>query len=463
MAIPTWVKAAAFATVTISGGFIYFSTRQGKVAIESQVLEIVNEMQSNNWTALKKHFSLPIRILFRPTDLEKSLATVQKSLGQLTGSRVPQIDHERWTTVVKVPLIFEDVDYGMVLRTTPGGKLLGLHFSSLSDLKLGPGWEPPSYADPKVTETPIQLGPGGWKVEGIFCLPSLDGPRADAAHYPCVIFLGGSGPCDRDCTIGNNKPFRDLALGLARLGVASIRFDKMTLAHGKELRGKNITLTDEYVPYADGAIAFAKDQKGVDPAKIFILGHSLGAVAAPTIATLNPCVAGCIIMAGPAEPIYRCLTRQLRYFISLDGPDVPYLQKQLEDAEKRAELADRDDLDLSTPATKLPFGLGPAYWLNYRSFAPIETVQTMKQPALILQGDRDYQVTKEDFEQWKMGTRAKTNIQWHCYEGLNHLFVRGTRPSAPIEYTLPGHMDERVVSDIASWVLEWGFRYLWTR
>ncbi|MDZ7606573.1 MAG: hypothetical protein U5K79_13515 [Cyclobacteriaceae bacterium] len=50
--------------------------------------------------------------------------------------------------------------------------------------------------------------------------------------FPIVLFVHGSGPNDRDETIGPNKPFRDIAYGLAEKGIASLRYDKRTFVYG---------------------------------------------------------------------------------------------------------------------------------------------------------------------------------------------------------------------------------------
>ncbi len=49
--------------------------------------------------------------------------------------------------------------------------------------------------------------------------------------YPAAVMVQGSGPNDRDETIGPNKPFRDIAEGLSSDGIAVLRYDKRTYAH----------------------------------------------------------------------------------------------------------------------------------------------------------------------------------------------------------------------------------------
>ena len=68
-----------------------------------------------------------------------------------------------------------------------------------------------------------------YPLPGLLTLPDGAGP------FPAVLLVHGSGPQDRDEAVGPNRPFRDLAVGLADLGVASLRYDKRTFAHGKRL------------------------------------------------------------------------------------------------------------------------------------------------------------------------------------------------------------------------------------
>ena len=71
---------------------------------------------------------------------------------------------------------------------------------------------------------------------------------------------------------------------------------------------------------------------------------------------------------------------------------------------------------------------------------------------LILQGERDYQVTMEDFKKWNAALGGRSNVTLKSYPGLNHLFIAGTSRSTPLEYDQLGHVDERVIDDIASWI-----------
>src|SRR5207247_4710825 len=60
----------------------------------------------------------------------------------------------------------------------------------------------------------------GWELPATLTMPKGDGP------FPAVVLVHGSGPHDRDESIGPNKPFRDLAGGLASRGIAVLRSEE---------------------------------------------------------------------------------------------------------------------------------------------------------------------------------------------------------------------------------------------
>ena len=90
------------------------------------------------------------------------------------------------------------------------------------------GLHRPDYVDPEIHRDRGHRGQRRVGAAGTLSMPAGDGP------FPAVVLVHGSGPNDRDETIGPNKPFKDLAWGLASQGIAVLRYDKRTKAHASQ-------------------------------------------------------------------------------------------------------------------------------------------------------------------------------------------------------------------------------------
>ena len=149
-----------------------------------------------------------------------------------------------------------------------------------------------------------------YPLEGILTIPDhVEG------KVPAVVFVHGSGASNRDEKVGKVAPFRDLAEGLAEQGVASLRYDKRTFAHGfKLIRQKHFTITvkEETIEDALLAVKMLKNDPRIDCNRIFILGHSMGAMLAPRIDAEGADVKGLIMMAGTPYRLEDIVLRQLK-------------------------------------------------------------------------------------------------------------------------------------------------------
>ncbi|KAG8626392.1 hypothetical protein KVT40_005337 [Elsinoe batatas] len=293
----------------------------------------------------------------------------------------------------------------------------------------------------------IRIEDWSWLLSDILFAKGFDLIRLTAG-----LILSGSGPCDVDSTVGANKPLKDLSLGLVKCNVASIRFEKVTFAHGMRIRdGKNFTLTEEYVPHALAAVRHAVRHPHVNNEAIVIVGHSLGAYITPKLASLDDSIRKCVLLACPARPVYYAAIGQFEYFAAMDDPSGQQPQPQIEELRKQAELADSPHLNRKTPAKDLPFGLCPAYWLDCRNYNPLQDLTSCQKPILCLQGGRDYQVTSEDFDALIDSVEDKSSFKYILYEDLNHLFISGRGPPTPLEYGTPGNVAEAVILEVARW------------
>jgi dienelactone hydrolase len=308
--------------------------------------------------------------------------------------------------------------------------------------------ELPEYADRAAfEETDLTVGSGEWELPGTLSIPHGEGP------FPAVVLVHGSGPNDRDETIGPNKPFRDIAWGLASNGVAVLRYDKRTKVHAASVsaHGGRLTVKEEVVDDAVEAVRLLAGTERIDPKRIFVLGHSLGGMLAPRIGERERLIAGLVVIAGPTRPLENLMIEQYRYIFSLDGDMADQEQTMLDTLEAQAARLKDPALSVETPAELLPFGVGAAYWLDLRSYDPAETARTLEMPMLILQGERDYQVTMEDFAGWR-SLLPSARIECKSYPALNHLFMEGEGKSVPAEYSSAGHVAGEVVDDIVGWI-----------
>ena len=307
---------------------------------------------------------------------------------------------------------------------------------------------PPPYARSEAfREKEFAVGKGEWVLPGTLTVPASGGP------WPGVVLVHGSGPQDRDETVGANKPFRDLAWGLASRGIAVLRYEKRTKQYGAKLAAavQGITLEEETVEDALDAAARLRATEGIDARRVFVLGHSLGGIAIPRIGKADPGIAGLIVLAGATRPLEDLILDQVDYLASLDSSKNTNVMAQLE--QLRADAARIKKLtaaDLSS--TNLLVGGSARYWLDLRAHDPAAMAKALTQPILILQGGRDYQVTQADFDGWKKALGDSPKATFKLYPKLNHLFVEGEGRSSPAEYAQSGHVAEAVVADIAAWV-----------
>jgi len=310
-------------------------------------------------------------------------------------------------------------------------------------------WSAPAYANPGAFhERSVTVASGAWQLPGTLTEPNGAGP------FPAVVLVQGSGPHDEDETIGSNKPFKDLAWGLASRGIVVLRYEKRTHKYAAQLAKKTPTLTvkEEVIDDARAAAALLAQQPEVRKARIYVLGHSLGGMLAPRIAEGDNQIAGIIIMAGSTRPLGQIVLEQVTYLSSLPGPAGEGAKKQIGAAEKFAQDYESPTLKPGETVSMMGNPMPASYVLDLRSYDPTATAARLKIPILVIQGESDYQVTKKDFEGWEKALAGHSNVIMKTYPGLCHLFTPASSPPSPADYDKPGHVAKATVDDIANWV-----------
>lgn len=324
------------------------------------------------------------------------------------------------------------------------------------------GFAPVAAAPPAVTappafvERPIRVSDGGVSLPGTVCAPAgapgVGAGGGGRGKSPIVVLVQGSGPNDRDETIGPNKPFADLAHGLAAAGIATLRYDKRTFALRGRLDARTITVDQEVIDDAVAAVALARTLPEVDSARVYLAGHSLGGTLAPLIAARAPAgsLRGLILLAPGARPLDAAVVEQITMRLRLAGqaPHEIALQVQaLKDSFARVRTGE-------APDSEVVFFAPARYWRDLFSRQPLETLAALPLPVLVLQGGKDYQVTRADYDLVAAALAgrpaAQRELRW--FPDLDHLFLAVAGESTGAEYGVPGHVDPRVVAAIAEWI-----------
>jgi dienelactone hydrolase len=336
--------------------------------------------------------------------------TSQRAVTQVTGN----------VTVVN-NCQFEKAPLSVMLSFDVENKIAGMNVT------LRAAAAPPAPAAPtssRFTEEAVTVGAGEWALPATLSMPV-------GAIAAAVVLVHGSGPEDRDETIGPNKPFRDLAWGLADRGIAVLRYEKRTRQYAaKVAANRNLTVREETIDDAVLAATLLRTHARIDPARVFVLGHSLGGTLAPRIAAADGSLAGLIILAGTTRPFNDVVRDQLAYLGSLT-PGASASEEQLQTLRRAAP---------------------DAYWQDFDAYLPAQAAAKLTLPMLILQGERDYQVTLRDLQGWQNAVGGRANVTIKSYPTLNHLFLPGEGKSTPAEYERAGHIPAFVLDDIADWI-----------
>ncbi len=304
------------------------------------------------------------------------------------------------------------------------------------------------YVNPdSFTESEVTFGVEGWELPATLTTPNGDGP------FPAVVLVHGSGPNDRDQSLGGNKPFRDIAWGLATNEIVVLRYDKRTFVYQQELAiVDDLTIDDETVDDAVAGVAYLQDLSQVDANQIYVIGSSWGAWLAPRIAEQGgDIVAGIGLLAGFSRPFDDVLREQIDYLTELDpsvaeAPTIVGLEQVMTAMQTIRDGGDASEL----------LGNQLAYWMSVVDYDPLMTAQSLSIPMLILQGERDYQVTMEDYLGWQDVLLERDNVHFKSYFTLNHLFLElgdTDRLAIPADYlTETGFVDAEVIRDLTDFV-----------
>jgi len=270
---------------------------------------------------------------------------------------------------------------------------------------------------------------------------------------PLVVLVHGSGPHDRNGSILRNKVYLDMALNLVQKGVAVLIYDKRTYVYQfrDPFPADSMDYYSETIDDAVAAFYLSKKMKEIDSTRIYIAGHSQGALCGPLIAKKCKDLKGLILLSAPGRSLLEILPEQLDYVHSLQTENKEESEKQINAIKWQVKNALKPDLNLKSKVM-LPFGAKPKYWLMDRNYKVLEEAKTLTLPIILLQGGRDYNVTKKDYDLWVEAMAGKNNFKPVWFENLDHMFFEGQGVAKPDDLEKVNHVSKSVTNKMAEFV-----------
>ncbi len=301
---------------------------------------------------------------------------------------------------------------------------------------------PENYEDDQIVEKDYRFGVGQG-LNGKLTLPK------GVENPPVVILLQGSGQTNMNEEVFAVKPFEDLAHGLARRGIASIRYDKRYYDFPNWSNPEDVSISWEYLYDVEAVIDGINDLP-VDKEKIYLVGHSLGGMLSLRIAVENEEIEGVISLAGTPRGLEEVMRNQAEQALK----DLNFSKEVIESELNKLDEEIEKILSLTEDSeSSLILSIPTGYWLELNQSKGKDFLSQLTADLLILQGEEDFQVTMEnDFAAWKKETAGMSTVMMKSYPGLNHMFMTSTSQSVA-DYQVENHVDEEVLDDLALWIL----------
>lgn len=437
----TLAALTAFAVVSISGCSQTPATETNPTGLEELCFSYLEEFRSGTFDHFYENAEETLQTALPQEQAEQDWALASGTARDYKGTQTAQITQTDGKTQVEVTAVHRR--YNLITTFVYGDteKAEGLSFR-LAPLAVAPesgeSWE----------EIPIKLGYDPEKqLNGMLTLPK------DVERPAVAILVHGSGANGMDSLIGeaDNRPFADLAQGLAKRGIATIRYDKRLYAYPEDVKD----VETEYLYDVKDAVRFAMEDTRVDGSRLYLIGHSQGGMLSPKLASDNPELKGIVSLGGTLRRLEDMILEQNETLMAQD--------KTLTEEEKEAHLSEVKasvarirslNADSQDDPNELIFNYPVSYWISLNAIDNRTIAKDLTLPMLILQGENDFQVLYQtDFPLWQEVLVGRENVSFRHYPGLSHVFMPGSLERFDSSsYDPPAKMDEQVIGDIAEWI-----------
>ena len=226
----------------------------------------------------------------------------------------------------------------------------------------------------------------------------------DGKAHPAVLLIAGSGPSDYDETVGTLKPFKDIANGLAKEGINSLRVDKRTFSYAANFDIK-CGIEEEYLDDCNAAIEYLKSQ---NISGLYLLGHSLGGQITTELASSIEGVDGMILFNSSARHLADIACDQ--YSIADPANKESYITYA--EAAKNATA--------SSAKGYYYYGATDYYWASYNSIDTAQNIVEANTNTLIINSKFDKQSFDEDLNLWSTLFSDFANVSICVYDDISH-------------------------------------------
>jgi fermentation-respiration switch protein FrsA (DUF1100 family) len=427
--------------------FILLSTTsafsQGMLNLFGKTEDFFALMSEEKYTEAYVYFDASFQAKVPAAKLQEMWTSVSEKLGKLQTVNIQSSKSQGDLFILSVEGKFVNDSQSFTLAYNKAEKIVGLFLQpkapSMDYIK-------PSYGDTSLyKEKEIFVTTEKHKLVGILTTPKK------GVNYPIVVLVHGSGPSDMDGSVGPNRPLKDLAMGLAAKGIASIRYVKRTTIYANEFIGV-FTVKEEVLDDALAAIALARATPGVNKKQIYLVGHSLGGMLAPRIASLAPDLNGIILLAAPARTLTDLIIEQNNYIYSLTKDTTAAGKKVMTDAQVEFAKSKLTTLGTTIKPDSIILGLPASYWVDLNNYHQVDVAKKLKQRIFIAQGGNDFQVSMADFDLWKSALGQRKNVTLKSYVDLNHLLSTQTEKGSAAQYGKPGNVSSILIDDITAWI-----------
>ncbi len=307
--------------------------------------------------------------------------------------------------------------------------------------------EPKEPFDYHVEEVVFKNETDSVALAGTFTYPKT------GSDFASVILISGSGAQNRDSELMNHKPFLVIADYLTKNGIAVLRVDDR--GAGKSEGSHNDTGLEGLARDTQSAIAYLKSRKEIGTDKIGLVGHSLGGVIAPMVASQSNDVSFVVLLSGSAlrgDQLMLLQKEKIERKMLVPEPMITLGQQNMKGAyDIILASSDRTQLetDLKGYFTKVFGAALPENQLNLLSeqlaipwlvdfikFDPAIALSKTKCPVLALNGSNDLQVpATENLESIEKNLKEGGNVdvETMALDNLNHLFQE-SETGLPNEY-----------------------------